>query len=198
MSKSFLGILAAALLLAACSSGTPGGGGSTPATGAGGGGGGSTPSTGAGGGGGNAGGTPTSPAGGGAAGLADAAAALTDVCNVMPKDTIRAAVPDAGDPVFDSAYRQCTMSNATTSVQITVSAGFGEPDPPSPGESIADLGQKAWLQEQTPDDAYLVIFLGVAGSGAYETMYVEWAGHDGKAHREDAIGVARAVIQALA
>lgn len=185
--KRCLAIAGAAVLVAACSTASgPDGGGSTPAPGA---------AT-------QAGGAPAPTSGdagggGGGAGVADAAAAVKDVCTVMPKDTIRGLVPDAADPVTDAAYHQCTMSNGTTAVQITLSGGFGEPDPPVPGDAVSGLGEKAWVQEQTVDDAYLVIFLGTTATQSYQTLYVEWAGHDGKAHRDDAIAVAKATIQAL-
>lgn len=139
-------------------------------------------------------------AGGGAAGGAgvpDAAAQVKDVCTVMPKDKVKALVPDVGEPVTDAAYHQCTMSNGTTAIQVTLSAGFGEPDPPVPGDAVSGLGQKAWAQEQTVDDTYLVIFLGQDSKGGYQSMFVEYAGHDGKGHRQDAVGIAQAVIDAL-
>ncbi len=181
MSNRLLTLAAVALLAAACSNAVPnGGGGPTSDTGGGGG-------TGGGGTGG----------GGGAGGVAEAASKVADVCTVMPKDTIRALVPDAADPVTDQAYHQCTMSDGTTSIQVTLSSGFAEPDPPNPAESVSGLGEKAWLQEQSVDDAYLEIYLGSADTAGYWTMYVEYAGHDGKAHRDDAIKVATATIAAL-
>jgi hypothetical protein len=193
MSKQPLCLGAIALLAAACATAAPtgGGGGATPGSGGGStpGGGGATASTGSGGG--------TGGGGNGGAAVAEAAAKLTDVCAVMPKAAILALVPDAGAPASDGAYHQCTMSNGKTAVQITISGGFGEPDPPNPGEAVGDLGQKAWIQEQTVDDAYLVIFLGVTGTGSYESLFLEYAGHDGKAHRNDAIGIAKATIAAL-
>lgn len=196
MPKRLLGLGAIGLLATACSTAAPTVGGATLGPGAG-----STPGTGGGaatastGGGGGAG--SGAVGGGGTGAVAEAASRLTDVCTVMPRDAVLALVPDAGAPNLDAAYRQCTMSNGTTAVQLTISGGFGEPDPPNPAESVGGLGEKAWLQEQTVDDAYLVIFLGVADAGSYQTMYVEFAGHDGKAHRDDAIGIARAAIQAL-
>jgi hypothetical protein len=193
--KRYLAIAGAAVLVAACSTASgPDGGGSTPAPGAATQAGGApAPTSGdAGGGGGGGGG-----GGAGGAGVADAAAAVKDVCTVMPKDTIRGLVPDAADPVTDAAYHQCTMSNGTTAVQITLSGGFGEPDPPVPADTVGGVGEKAWIQEQFVDDAYLVIFLGTTATQSYQTLYVEWAGHDGKAHRDDAIAVAKATIQAL-
>jgi hypothetical protein len=177
----------ATLLVVGCSTATsPGGGGSTPGPG----GDGSTPAAGGG-------AAASSAGGGGGSGVADAAAAVTDVCSAMPVDLVRSYVPKAGEPAYDAAYHQCTMSDGTSAIQITVLAGFGPPDPPDPAQTVSDLGQHAWLQEQTTDDAYLVIDLGATAKGSYETLYVEYAGHDKKGHAQDAIAIAKAVIEAL-
>ena len=173
-----------ALVAAACTTGgATGGGGPSAAPGgqATAAGGGSTPATG----------------GGGGAGVADAAAAVTDVCTVMPADLVRTYVPKAAEPVTDAVYHSCTMSDGTSIIQVTLSSGFGPPDPPVPSEAVGGLGEHAWAQEQTVDDAYLVIDLGTDQKGSYRSMYVEYAGHDGKGHRDDAVAIAKAVVEAL-
>lgn len=176
-----------ALLAAGCSTATaPAGGGSTPAAGGGAVSGGGAASSPDGGGGGSGGGSPS--------GVADAAAALTKVCSVMPTDLVRSLVPKAGDPVEDAAYHQCTMSDGTSAIQITIMGGFGPVDPPVPAQTVDGLGEHAWLQEQTTDDAYLVVDLGATQTQSYETLYVEFAGHDGKSHKDDAIAVAKATL----
>ena len=135
--------------------------------------------------------------GGGGTGAADAAAKVTDTCTVMPVDLVRTYVPKAAAPVTDSAYHQCTMSDGKASIQLTLLAGFGPVDPPNPAQTVGDLGQRAWLQEQTADDAYLVIDLGPTQTGSYQTLYVEYAGHDGKGHAQDATAIAKATLAAL-
>jgi hypothetical protein len=146
-----------------------------------------------------AGGASSAPAGvgGGGTGTADAAAKVTDTCTVLPVDVIRTYVPKAAAPVTDAAYHQCTMSDGTASIQLTVQSGFGPVDPPKPAQTVGDLGEHAWLQEQTVDDAYLVIDLGATQTGSYQTVYVEYAGHDGKGHAQDATAIAKAVLAAL-
>jgi len=171
------------LLVMGCSAA----GGPTAATNTSGTGGGATP----------AGGNVSAEPGGGGGSAADGAAAVTDACNVMPAELVRTYVPKAADPVTDSAAHSCTMSDGTSAVQVTLQSGFGPPDPPVPGEAVDNLGEHAWVQEQTVDDAYLVIDLGTDASGGYRSMYVEYAGHDGKGHRNDAIAIANAVLEAL-
>ena len=113
----------------------------------------------------------------------------------MPIDLVRQNIPDAADPQQGPEPTLCSMTNGISVVQITFLGGFGEPDPGN--EIVADLGEKAWIEEQFVGDAYLVIFLGVDDHGTYQTMYVEYAGHDGVSNKDDAIAVARQIIATL-
>lgn len=66
-----------------------------------------------------------------------------------------------------------------------------------PSLFVANLGQKAWLQQQQADDAYVVVSLGSDDKGSYWTLSVEYAGHDGKSHKDDAVAIARQIISKL-
>jgi len=125
--------------------------------------------------------------------LIAAAKRVTDVCPMMPMDLVAAIVPGASAPQSQKfpPYR-CTVSNGTSVVEVTIGA-YDAVDPLVPNEPIAGLGTAAYLQKQTPDDAYLKIVLDSSGGA----IYVEVAGHDGKDHGNDAIAVAKRILAAL-
>jgi len=133
------------------------------------------------------------PAGAGGASLAAAAAAITDVCTLVPMDLASSIVPNASTPQSQTfpPYR-CTISNGTSVLEVTIGA-YDAVDPLIPNEPVAGLGTAAYLQKQQPDNAYLKVILDPA-AGA---LYVEVAGHDGKDHGDDAIAVAKRVLDAL-
>jgi hypothetical protein len=132
-------------------------------------------------------------AGAGAASLIAAAAAVTDVCPLVPMDLASSIVPNASAPQSQKfpPYR-CTISNGTSVLQVTVAA-YDAVDPLIPNEPVAGLGTAAYLQKQQPDNAYIKVILDPAGGA----LYVEVAGHDGKDHGDDAIAVAQRVLERL-
>ncbi len=129
--------------------------------------------------------------------VAQAASQVENSCAVMPTDLVRQYIPDAADPHLEPDLFNCSMTNNISVVQIAVQGGFGEPDPLDPGETLADMGEKAWVQEQIVDDAYILVFLGVDDSGFYQTLTVEFAGNDGTGHKDAAIAIARQIIATL-
>jgi len=131
------------------------------------------------------------------ASVAQAASQVKNPCSVMPTDLVKQHIPDAAAPQQGPEPSHCSMSNGTSVVEITMSGGFGEPDAPSPSQTVAGVGEKAWVQEQQADDAYVVVFLGKDAQGSYRSLFVEYAGHDGKSHRDDAIAIARHIISTL-
>lgn len=132
-------------------------------------------------------------AGGGATSLVDAAAAVTDACKLMPMDLAATIVPNASAPQSQQfpPYK-CTVSNGTSVLEITIGA-YDAVDPLVPNETVGGLGTQAYLQKQTPDNAYLKMILDPNGGA----VYVEVAGHDGKDHGDDAIAVAERVLDGL-
>ena len=143
----------------------------------------------------------TDHGGGGSAGsgspVAQAASQVKNPCTVMPSELVKQHIPDAAAPHQGPEPSHCSMSNGKSVVEIIMSGGFGEPDAPSPSETVAGVGEKAWVQEQQADDAYLVVFLGKVAQGSYRSLFVEYAGHDGKSHKDDAIAIARQIISTL-
>jgi hypothetical protein len=129
--------------------------------------------------------------------VAQAASLIKDPCAILPTDLVKQHIPDAAAPKSGPEPSRCSMSNGKSVVEISMAAAFGEPTPPDPSEKVADLGEKAWVQEQLVDDAFVVVFLGVDDRGSYRTLDVEYAGHDGKGHKDDAITIARQIIANL-
>ncbi len=132
-------------------------------------------------------------AGAGGATLVEAAAAVTDACTLLPEDLAASIVPNASAPQSQTfpPYK-CTVSNGTSVLEITVAA-YDAVDALIPNEKVPGLGTVAYLQEQQPDDAYVKVVLDPNGGA----VYVEVAGHDGKDHGDDAIAVAKRVLEAL-
>jgi len=135
---------------------------------------------------------PSTAGGAGGASLVDAALQVTDVCTLMPMDLAASIVPDASQPQSQQFPPRCTVSNGTSVLEITIGA-YDAVDPLVPNEPVAGLGAAAYLQKQTPDNAYLKIILDPNGGA----VYVEVAGHDGEDHGNDAIAVAQRVLAAL-
>jgi hypothetical protein len=50
------------------------------------------------------------------------------------------------------------------------------------------------LDPKTKGDVYLTIVLGNDDNGTNHNLHVEVSGHDGKDHKDDAIGLARQVL----
>jgi hypothetical protein len=131
--------------------------------------------------------------GAGGASLVEAAAAVTDACTLMPMDLAASIVPNAFAPQSQKfPPYMCTVSNGTSVVEITIAA-YDAVDALIPNEKVPGLGTVAYLQEQQPDDAYVKVVLDPNGGA----VYVEVAGHDGKDHGDDAIAVAKRVLEAL-
>ena len=140
----------------------------------------------------------TNPNGATAGGSAAQAASQVDnSCSVIPVDLVRQYIPDAADPQLEPDQFNCSMTNNISVVQVAIQGLFGEPDPLVPGEELADMGEKAWVQEQIVDDAYVVVFLGIDDNGTYQTLSVEYAGNDGIGHKDAAIAITRQIIATL-
>ena len=163
--------VALAVALLGCSDGKPGGDGSSATT------------------------NSDGAASGGSA--AQAASQVDSSCSVIPIDLVRQYIPDAADPQLEPDQFNCSMTNDISVVQVAIQGLFGEPDPLVPGEELADMGEKAWVQEQIVDDAYVVVFLGIDDNGTYQTLSVEYAGNDGIGHKDAAIAIARQIITTL-
>lgn len=132
------------------------------------------------------------------AALAEAAAAVTDWCTVMPADLAAQLVPGAADPQTGEFPSSCTVSNQVQALQVSYQ-GFSGVVPDPAAANISGLGEHAWLAVGYPaDDAYLTVILYTDPNGlGASTLYVEMAGHDGINHDDDAIAVATAVIAQL-
>lgn len=137
---------------------------------------------------------PSPAEGGGGASVADAAMKVTDWCTLMPADLAAKLVPGGAAPqsqLFPPL--KCTVSNQVSVLEITFLSSANT-DPVPGADPVAGVGEAAYLEEPFPDNAYLTVML---GGGSRAVMYVEVAGHDGKDHSDDAISVAKAVIEQL-
>jgi hypothetical protein len=63
--------------------------------------------------------------------------------------------------------------------------------------NVAGGGYLERLDPNTPSDVYLTVIVGQDANGFNYSYHVEVAGHDGKDHKADAIGIAQSVLQHL-
>ena len=130
--------------------------------------------------------------------LAGAAGKITDACSVMPADLIQKIVPGGAAPQSEQFPRRCSVSNGKSVLEITIETGLITPtDPVKGAEYIPGLALGGYLERLDPasrGDTYLTVILGKDPNGL---LHVEVAGHDGKDHKDDAIGVARDILARL-
>ena len=130
--------------------------------------------------------------------LAAAAATVNDMCGLLPADLVKKIVPDADAPIRDQILKRCSVSNGTSVLEITLETGIITPtDPVNGAEFVPGLALGGYLERLDPKDrgdTYLTVILGKDPNGL---LHVEVAGHDGKDHKDDAIGVARDILERL-
>jgi hypothetical protein len=135
---------------------------------------------------------------GSGSGLTAAAVKITDACVLMPADLVKKIVPNANEPSREQYPRRCNVSNGTSVLEITIETGIATPvDPINGAEFIPELAEGGYLERLDPyakGDIYLTVILGKDPPGI---LHVEVAGHDGKDHKDDAIDVAREILQHL-
>ena len=136
--------------------------------------------------------------GGGGASLAEAAAAVTDWCTLMPADLVAELVPGSAVLQAEEFPSRCTASNQVQALQVSYQGSTGA-EPSADATSIPGLAESAWFEPTGfVDDAYLIVILYTDPNAlGASTLYVEMAGHDGIDHADDAIAVAEAVIAQL-
>ena len=129
---------------------------------------------------------------------AAAAAKVKDACTLMPGDLVKKTVPNADAPIRDQILKRCSVSNGTSVLEITLETGVITPtDPVNGAEFVPGLALGGYLERLDPKDrgdTYLTVILGKDPNGL---LHVEVAGHDGKDHKDDAIGVARDILERL-
>ena len=136
--------------------------------------------------------------GGNGSSYAANAAKITDACTLMPADLVKKIVPNADAPIRDQILKRCSVSNGTSVLEITLETGIITPtDPVNGAEFVPGLALGGYLERIDPKDrgdTYLTVILGKDPNGL---LHVEVAGHDGKDHKDDAIGVARDILERL-
>lgn len=181
-------LLAMAVLLAACSSsGQPGGTAQPAATAATGQSAAAVPS---------AIGTQTTGGGGGGGGggsLLDRAKAVQHFCDLLPTDLAAGIVPNAPPPQEEQFPPRCSVYGDKTAMEISLDAFVSLGDRPAGAETVSGLGTGAYLEHLAPGNFYLSIGLSADGG----VLHVEVNNQDGKDHKDEAVNVARAVLQKL-
>ena len=120
------------------------------------------------------------------------------MCPLAPAKLVQTLVPNAGAPEKQRYPLSCTFGNGKNALGLTIDNG--PPDPINGADIVSGLGQAAYLERLDPHsrgDTYLTVMLGSDANGTNYNLHVEVAGHDGKDHKDDAIAVAREVLDQL-
>ncbi|HXG26665.1 MAG TPA: hypothetical protein VNL94_07430 [Candidatus Binatia bacterium] len=114
-----------------------------------------------------------------------------NVCSLLTADVVQTVMPSA-KPAEPGPYPgECGTDDGTGTIDLSVESVLGSVDPPTPAETVSGLGDVAYYQEQIVDDAYLVV---VVGEDPKVEIILEYAGNDGRSHRDDAIRLAKAIL----
>jgi len=140
--------------------------------------------------------TPASaaPSTGGDGSIGENAAKVTDPCTLMPTDLVATLVPNAPAPVAGPEPNLCTATNGTQALQITLSTGIVNTDAVPGAEEVSGVAVAAYLERPQTDEAYLTVIL---SKDPAAVVYVDYAGYDGKDHKDDAVAVAKAIVATL-
>lgn len=173
-------LLATAVLVAACSSGAQPGGTTQPGatTGAG-----QTTAT----------ETQAAGGGGGSGSLFDKAKAVKHFCELLPTDLVTRIVASAAPPQEEQFPPRCSVYGDKTAMAIWLDAGIPLGDTPAGAKTISGLGTGAYLQRLSAGNFTLSVGLSPEGG----VLGVEVNNSDGKDHTDEAVNVAKAVLQKL-
>lgn len=176
-----IGLVAVAVLVAACSSGAQPGGttqpGATTGTG-------QTSTT----------GTPAAGAGSGGGGsLFDKAKAVKHFCELLPTDQVPGIIASPGAPQEEQFPPRCSVFGDKTAMAISLGSVNPLGATPADAKTISGLGTGAYLQSLSAGNFSLWIGLSAEGG----VLYVEVNNSDGKDHTDQAVNVAKAVLQKL-
>lgn len=174
-----MGLLATAVLVAACSSGAQPGGTTQPGatTGAG-----QTMAT----------GTQAAGGGGGGGSLVDKAKAVNHFCELLPTDLVTGIIASAAPPQEEQFPRRCSVYGDKTAMAIWLDFILLS-DTPAGAKTISGLGTGAYLQRLSAGN--FTLYVGLSPEGG--VLGVEVNNSDGKDHTDEAVNVAKAVLQKL-
>lgn len=176
-----IGLLALAVLVAACSSGAQPGGTTQPGA-----------TTGAG----QASATGTQAAAGGGGGggsLFDEAKAVKHFCELLPTDLVTSIIASAAPPQEQQYPPTCTVYGDKTAMAIYLASYNPLGVPPAGAKTISGLGTGAYLEKLSAGNFSLWVGL----SPEAGVLLVEVNNSDGKDHTDEAVNVAKAVLQKL-
>jgi hypothetical protein len=178
-----IGLVATAVLVAACSAAATPVGTTQPAA--------STPPGATTGTGQTAAATPV--AGGGGGSLLEKAKAVKHFCELLPTDLVAGIVPDGGPPQEQQYPPTCSVYGSKTAMEIALDAYVPLGATPAGAKAIPGLGSGAHLERLTVGNFYLSVGLGPDGGVLHAEVDIQ----DGKDHTDDAVNVAKAVLQNL-
>jgi hypothetical protein len=140
-------------------------------------------------------GTPVVPAastGGGGEGLLAAATAAKDhVCTLLPTGVVGPIVPSSDPPSEELFPPRCSVFGATSAIAIWFDLYSPLGEAPAGSEAISGLGSGAYGEKLATTNYTLWVGLGPVGSLAVEVN------HDGQGQKDEAISIAKAVLQEL-
>jgi hypothetical protein len=172
------GHLSIAFLIYACSSGGPPGG-TTPA--------GATSAAG------QASASATQAAGGGGSLLDNAKAAAQHACGLLPTDLVSGIIDTPTPPQEELYPPRCSVFGTKTAMAFSLDVYNPLGDPPSGATTISGVGTGAYLEKLSAGNFSLWVGLSPEGG----VLFVEVNNSDGQDHTDQAVNLAKAILQKL-
>ncbi len=140
--------------------------------------------------------TQSQPLAAGRSALGNAAARVTNVCDLLPLALVRRFIPAASSPVNPLGRKTtCSATDGNAVLEIVIEAHpFVIIDPVQGAEFIPGLAEGGYLERPVPDEADLKVIL---SRDPRARLLVSLAGHDGKDHKDDVVALARELIARL-
>jgi hypothetical protein len=141
-------------------------------------------------------GTQATPGGGGSAGggsLFEKANAVKHFCELLPTDLVKGIVTDGTAPQEEQFPPRCSVFGSKTAMAIWLSSGLPLGETPTGGTPISGLGTGAYLERLSTGN--FTLYVGLSPEAG--VLGVEVNNQDGKDHTDEAVNVAKAVLQKL-
>jgi hypothetical protein len=114
-------------------------------------------------------------------------------CELLPTDLAKGIVTDGGAPQEMQFPPTCSVYGTKTAMAIWLSSGVPLGVTPADGTPISGLGTGAYLQRLSIGN--FTLYVGLSPEAGI--LGVEVNNQDGKDHTDEAVNVAKAVLQKL-
>jgi hypothetical protein len=114
-------------------------------------------------------------------------------CELLPTDLIPGIIDSPTKPQEEQFPPRCSVFGGKTAMAIWFDIGVPLSDPPAGATPISGLGTGAYLERLSAGD--FTVYVGLSPEAG--VLAVEVNNSDGKDHTDQAVNVAKAVLQKL-